>query len=191
MDAIATTKTLPVHGGYIATIDAADFARELIFHRASGHEIAIRICDYSWCMVGTGRWLYPTTHTTRGKINWTIPLHRLVMQAQTGQYVDHIDGNTLNATRANLRIATNRQNIRNMAIRERGTSKYKGVYLRDDGKWRAQIGVDGKRFNLGNFDDEETAALAYDVAARNRFGAFARTNFPLPPKIQQQLFGVT
>lgn len=44
--------------------------------------------------------------------------------------------------------------------------------------WSAYITVDRKRTHLGYFPTPEAAALAYDAAAREHFGPFARTNFP-------------
>jgi hypothetical protein len=47
-----------------------------------------------------------------------------------------------------------------------GTSRFKGVsLLKRDGKWKAQIWIDGKPHHLGQFNDEQTAAHVYDEAA--------------------------
>ncbi len=59
-----------------------------------------------------------------------------------------------------------------------GTSRYKGVYWeRKRLKWRAHIYKDSCRIHLGYFDNEEDAACAYDQAARELFGDFAKYNF--------------
>lgn len=58
-----------------------------------------------------------------------------------------------------------------------GTSRYKGVHKRR-GRWLAQIGVKNRILRLGSFDNEEDAAIVYDVAAQLFFGEFARLNFP-------------
>lgn len=45
-------------------------------------------------------------------------------------------------------------------------------------KYHARIQVQGIRYHLRFFDDAETAALAYEAAARKMFGAYARCNYP-------------
>ena len=103
----------------------------------------------------------------------TVLMHQLL----TGwPLTDHIDGDGLNNRRSNLRAATNRQNVRNSRSRA-GTSQFKGVF-RQSGKWRVGITVDGKKIHLGYFTDEVEAARAYDAAALQLHGEFARLNFP-------------
>ena len=66
------------------------------------------------------------------------------------------------------------------------TSRYRGVsYSRVDGKWRAGIEVDGRSINLGHFDTEDQAALAYNEAARTHFGDIAYQN-PVGRKIKDR-----
>jgi len=107
-----------------------------------------------------------------------VHLHRLILGAQPGELVDHIDGNGLNNLMSNLRICTNAQNQRNQRPQKGGTSIYKGVYWRKDNKkWMAYIQFDRERTHLGCFNSELDAAVAYDKKARELFGEFARTNF--------------
>jgi hypothetical protein len=94
-------------------------------------------------------------------------------------FVDHIDHNGLNNRRSNLRLCTAQQNARNHRPQLRGSSKYKGVSWRQDGKvFRALIWHNGKSINLGRFKNEIDAAKAYDKAAKKYFGEFAYLNFP-------------
>jgi hypothetical protein len=93
---------------------------------------------------------------------------------------DHINGDGLDNRRTNLRQATPTQNNANCGIRGHNTSGYKGVSLRPDrgNRWRATIRIHGLQYFLGLFDDVEDAARAYDAAALELFGDFARLNFP-------------
>lgn len=90
-------------------------------------------------------------------------------------HVDHINGDGLDNTRNNLRAVTPAENLRNQRLRKDNTSGFKGV-SRHEGRWRARVRVDGKYTHVGLFDSAEDAARAYDEAARNMHGIFARTN---------------
>lgn len=103
--------------------------------------------------------------------------HRMIMNASSGMQVDHINGDTLDNRRCNLRLCTCAENAQNRKL-QGGSSNFKGVHwYRRDKKWYAQIRVNKGLIHLGYFDDEEGAAFAYDVAARILFGEFARLNF--------------
>lgn len=108
----------------------------------------------------------------------TIPMHRVIMNAPKGMDVDHIDGNGLNNQRANLRIATRGENLRNTRKRDNCTSQFKGVYWHARArKWLAQIKPPTGHVYLGLFVHEVEAAMAYDAKARELFGEFAKCNF--------------
>lgn len=103
-------------------------------------------------------------------------MHRLIVGAVSGELVDHRDGDGLNNQRANLRKCTRAENGRNAAKTggRLGTSKFKGVDLHvGTGRWRARVGS----LYIGLFESEEDAARAYDSAAKELFGDFARANF--------------
>lgn len=110
----------------------------------------------------------------------SVLMHRLVVGIQDGdrREVDHINNNTLDNRRENLRIVTkteNRANRRSL----RGVSKYKGVVFdKSVEKWKASIGLNGKHINLGRFKSEDEAARAYDLKAIELYGDYAFTNFP-------------
>lgn len=109
-----------------------------------------------------------------------ILMHRVITGAVDSQDVDHKDGNGLLNTRSNLRRATRAQNAANKKIGRNNTSGYKGVYWKPkDARWQALIQPQGRCIYLGEFSDPVEAALAYDRAALEIFGEFARPNFPI------------
>jgi hypothetical protein len=103
-------------------------------------------------------------------------MHRAIVSAPSGFEVDHINGDTLDNRKCNLRICTRAQNGANIPTRRDG---FKGVWFRKDtGKWAAEISPCRKKISLGSFLSEEEAARAYDAAARLHYGDYARLNFP-------------
>lgn len=108
----------------------------------------------------------------------TLYMHRLIAHAPSGMEVDHINGDTLDNRRSNLRLATRQENAHNQRKHTGGVSHtaYKGITSKK-GRWYASIHSKGKTTHLGAFATAEQAATAYDRAARDQFGQFARTNF--------------
>lgn len=105
-------------------------------------------------------------------------LHRALLNAPKGLYVDHINGKRCDNRKCNLRIATNKENIRNQTLSRANKSGYKGVWLdRKKQKYEASIAVDGKKIFLGYYEKAIEAALAYDKAASFYFGEYAKPNF--------------
>ncbi|OPY45858.1 MAG: AP2 domain protein [Methanosaeta sp. PtaU1.Bin028] len=81
--------------------------------------------------------------------------------------IDHINGNGLDNRLENLRLVTRAENAYNRRKSPGRTSQYKGVYFDSDrGKWRASIKVNGRTIQLGRYETEEEAAIAYRIAAR-------------------------
>lgn len=128
------------------------------------------------------KWHYSPEGYARN--SWSLGyMHRAIMGAPTGMEIDHIDGNKLNNTKANLRICTGQQNDFNRQWkRPRAQSRFKGVRIGRNGiRWQAGIRVNRKEIYIGTFDSEEEAAQAYDVKARELFGEFACCNFKQDP----------
>lgn len=152
---------IPLSRGMVALVDDADVA--LVSGR-KWHAVPSRTTVYA-------------AHTTYPPPRRIESMHRVILGlGPRHPEVDHINGNGLDNRRANLRQAEHRQNMGNMRPRSGGSSRYKGVCQKPNGRWQAYITVDGKRRHLGYYADETAAAVAYDQAARAAFGEFARTN---------------
>ena len=102
-------------------------------------------------------------------------MHRLILPPPVGLVIDHIDGNRLNNQRSNLRLASQQQNSWNR--RPRGGLRFRGVAKTYRG-FRAAIYESGRQVQLGLYSTAEDAARAYDAAALELHGEFARLNFP-------------
>lgn len=93
--------------------------------------------------------------------------------------LDHIDGDGTNNKVDNLRLVSNQENQMNKRAKVGCSSKYKGVHwCKQRERWRSRIKISGKFTFLGSYTSEEEAARAYDKAARETFGEYARLNFP-------------
>lgn len=86
---------------------------------------------------------------------------------------DHIDRNTLNNRRYNLRPATAQENARNRSARSDNTSGFIGVYKVGESNWKSIIGHNKKLIYLGYFNNKEDAIIARLKAEKEYFGEFA------------------
>lgn len=102
-----------------------------------------------------------------------VRLHRLITGAPVGVEVDHINRDTLDNRRSNLRLVSHAENVQNRPRHRGGTSRYRGVYWDDERQtWRAEVRVDGRKIRVGRFADEAAAGDAARTA-RARLMPFA------------------
>lgn len=104
------------------------------------------------------------------RIAWTI----VYGQIPEGLTVDHINGSKGDNHIENLRLATDCQNSYHRPRRSNNVSGFKGVYQRENGKYRAVITVDKKRKSLGTFNTKEEAYAVYCESAHKFHGEFAQ-----------------
>lgn len=127
---------------------------------------------------GQGRYV-KVLATPRGQKNGTrksTALARLIMDAPDGLVVDHINRNTLDNRRCNLRVCSQYENMFN--VLPRGPSGFRGITKVKSGKWHAKIRIRDRFVHLGRFDCPVEAARAWDAAAIAARGAAAALNFP-------------
>lgn len=110
--------------------------------------------NMKWCVSKCRNGLYAQKRTNKGKVY----LHRYIT-GNTKGVVDHINHNTLDNRKENLRVVSNADNIRNGVVRTNNKTGVNGVYFRKDrNKYIAKIKVNYKSIHLGNFNTLEEAA---------------------------------
>ena len=137
------------------------------------------LSQYRWrALKGSQRTWYAARNIKVAGKNMTIMMHREIINAPENIFVDHINMDALDNRRENLRLCSKQENCCNKGKFSNNTSGYKGVSWDKRGeRWVAQIRVNLSSKHLGYFDTPEDAARAYDKAARQYHGEFARTNF--------------
>ncbi len=133
--------------------------------------------NYSWNAVfkSTSNSWYAFIRVKSSELKKTITLymHQLFLQPKNGFLIDHINHDTLDNRRCNLRYATKSQNAMNMKMRCDNISGAVGVSWRKDrNKWRAFITVNMKQISLGHFENIEDAIQARAKAEDEYFGEF-------------------
>lgn len=103
-------------------------------------------------------------------------MHRVVTGVH-GRFtiVDHKNHDSLDNRSPNLRVCSQKENLRNQRARGSAGTPFKGL-SRHGEKFSAAITVDGRSIHLGMFRTAEDAARAYDEAALRYHGEFALTN---------------
>ena len=144
---------------------------------------ADRVNSHSWCLTVPRRGRRDATlYVVCYERKLThVKLHRFVLGLAKGDgtIVDHVNGIGLDNRRSNLRLASHSGNQCNRGKYGLGHPKYKGVFKHSRSpKWQVSIGFNRQKFYIGMFASEIDAARAYDIAAIDLHGEFARLNFP-------------
>lgn len=155
-------REIPLTHGQSTIVDSADY------------EWLNQYKWYAWRSRPTGEFYATRVIYVDGK-QYRFSMQRFILGLKHGdkRVGDHKNRNPLDNRRANLRIATRQQNTANSKVSRNSTTGIKGV-TREAGKWRAMIGVGGKRISLGCYETQEEAHAAYCRAAVEHFGEFAR-----------------
>ena len=164
-------RKIPLTRGKFAIVDPEDYPR---------------LAKYKWHLAKSPygsyavRWKRIKAKNTRKRI-W---MHREIIHVPANLLCDHINRDSLDNRKANLRPATVSQNLCNRSkTKSKTRSKYKGLeWDRIQRKWKARIQVNNKKIYLGSFTSETAAAKAYDSAAKKYHREFANLNFPCSSK---------
>ena len=150
-------------GKFIALVDDEDFEY---------------LNKFRWCASKDRNTFYAQRNLRVNGKQKTQKMHKLIMGDNLEKpMIDHRDGNGLNNQRSNLRHCTNKENGGNRKQSNNSNSPYKGVHLHHrKRKWYATINANGKIKFLGMFVSDIDAALAYNKAALEAYGSFARLN---------------
>jgi hypothetical protein len=144
--------------------------------------------NYNWHAIKKGNNFYASRFETINGRRRHIYMHRQIMQSKLNPVpctlnpdlvIDHIDRNSLNNCKSNLRLATRTQNNWNSARgKNQGRSKYKGISWKPaKRKWQATLYINGRAKSLGYYSDEISAARAFDAAAKKHRRQYACLNF--------------
>ncbi len=159
---VYTLTVIPLTRGNIAVVDHIDSD----------------LSKLNWHTNNSG---YAVRHigTSQLKTQVDIFLHRQVVERMinrpllSSEYVDHIDGDTFNNSRNNLRVVSGAANAKNRRLNKNSSSGLKGV-TKAGKRWRAQIQADKKKRALGTYDTPQEAYDAYCKAAEELHGEYAR-----------------
>lgn len=156
-----------------------------IYFKGTPYKVLYDDCDHE--IISKYKWQYHHGYAKaqvwiKGVGGYGLYMHRLILGLKKGmKHVDHINHNPLDNRRCNIRICSHRENMRNSKSRKNSSSKFLGVsvkYKKRDGKLRGpyyQATIGG--IYLGHHKTEESAARAYDEAAKKYHGEFANLNF--------------
>lgn len=142
---------VPLTRGMEAIVDLADLPAVSVFNWAA-------LCTK------TGHGYAQRSTTIEGK-STHILMHRAIMGAPAGMVIDHLNGNGLDNRRANLRVCSHNDNMKNIVVSRINRLGMKGVWIAE-GKFRASIRHNGVTVHLGTYASPQEAAAAYHGAAK-------------------------
>lgn len=172
MEFKGTGKVIDLPGGFSTIIDEEDY-----------NEISL----FKWKTLKTKKKIYVVRSMNKpekdqnniNKQYVSVLLHRQIMKCGPDDYVDHINGNSLDNRKSNLRVCSNSCNLSNRSKQSNNKSGYKGVIKRKDcNRFEAAIRKDNYSHRLGLYKTIKEAAIAYDLASLYLYKEFAYLNFP-------------
>lgn len=118
---------------------------------------------------------YARTNIRIGGVRHTLSLHRLICETDRHLKVDHINHNTLDNRRENLRAISHSGNIQNISgARSDSLTGVRGVTFKPkNDKYEVRVGINGKRIHVGYFKTLEEAETAA-IKARAKYLPFSK-----------------
>lgn len=105
------------------------------------------------------------------------PLHQVLFSTRKGMELDHINLDTLDNRRCNVRFCTHQQNQMNQPLQKNNKSGVSGVsYYPPRKKYRARIKISQLDIYLGYYDTFQEAVQARNVGMECMFGEYGRYN---------------
>lgn len=162
-------REIPLRGKYgngkFAIIDDEDFGR---------------VIQHKWFLSKKRETGHQYIRTRIGKED--VRLHRFIVNAPKRFFVDHINRDTLDNRKWNLRLCTNSENQMNSIKRKNkmdinGLSVPKGIKYdksRPNKPWIGRVSVNGKRYSTKGYTTIEECLDEYKKLSRKYFGDFAR-----------------
>lgn len=158
------SREIPLSQGKVAIVDDADYDA-LVRHKWHAHKS------------NGGYYAQRKANGTHRAKRADIAMHRQIMAGPgTGRCIDHINRDTLDNRRSNLRVCTNAENHWNHRPYSHSASRFRGVSTHR-AHWRAQIYNLGRPIHIGYFASELEAAIGYDRTCKRLRGQFACPNF--------------
>jgi len=121
----------------------------------------VLVDDRDFILLNSKKWYFSHGYAMRDEKDGRIYMHRIINNTSDNLQTDHINRNTLDNRRKNLRAVTRSQNKMNTGMWKHNTSGYKGVsWIKKDKKWLSQIKINNKNISLGHFINIKDAIKA-------------------------------
>lgn len=136
----------------------------IVYSKRHKKYIIARISEESFGLVKNMTWTLNNNGYLITRINKKyVLLHRYVLKLTSDDKccVDHINRNIFDNRIVNLRKVTSSINIINSKIMSNNTSGYKGItWDKTRDKWKVSLSMNKHTYNIGRFDDLESAIKA-------------------------------
>ncbi len=158
-------RLIPLSRGMFSIVDADDYEK---------------LVQYRWSTTSSNGKYYAHSRIKRSEqcsSRKLVVMHRIIMGVDVGSskvYVDHINGDTLDNRKANLRLCRPGENSKNLSKTWSKTGM-RGVTKTPSGKWRVRIRNNYELIEVGSFDTERDASIAYCFASRMLHGKYGST----------------